>query len=950
MKRIALLVCLVGTVATSFAADTFSWRYYRISNTGIQGDYCEALILDNDGNPWISGYDASFEEGGIAKFIQAENRWLNISNVDYQVIGHPELTGISRVSDFARDGSGGLWMATGRGGLYFNPAMGSASLKRFGDDNSPIAGGWNRGVEVAPDGSVWFCGYSTVWGFGGLSRYIPSTNQWQTFPDYAEGKVAIQPRPGGGYYVWTMKGPEMARYDSVSASWTIYPAVDDAPRTLIGNNVTDGNGNTWMYRWTNATMLESRLDLRRPDGSWVNTPVAPFDGVFNSAAAIRAKGNITYVVDGGGEAWKFNGVSWSSFGKWQNTSSTYDVDFDANENIWVSGVGGAAMYNASTGQWQRYRITNTSQYDFFNNDLTIDPAGGIYACANAGPGYGGMVRFDGQRWIGFNNHHYGLGVDWPFPTDNSTRLYKRPSTGELFVNPMFNGVHIWNGSSFTDTSFGLDTISDMVEDSQGRLWGTAPGSLKLWSGSAWNFVSDLGGFKLRKDPNRAGTVWTMANTTITRTNGSSFYSRDISSFPELDPQSDQFKGFVVAADGTVWIGAYTVNLPDNSVVIRLNPTTNTYTIYRKALGWPFPGEYTMPLAATPDGKIWMQYDSDFLTAQRGLFWFDGTNVGSFPAPPNGEPQWGGLPHAGIVDLEIKPIFSGYELWMSCASRGIAVLTVTNSTHAVTGWVKQNGAAVPGATVKLMQGATLIGTASPDAAGNYRLDVAPGPYTLVPYHPDKLFFPATRNVDVTGPVAGQNFTGANIGPVSITWQYADVVYSDQSRMGTLGLNAVTPVDRDITMSDNSFRLTSPIKVTIPAGQRTANFFVYGVSVSSDTLATVTATHQGLSASATITVRPKPVISTMTLNSAAVKGGIGVAGNVSLDKPAIGPMGMTLSSSNTAVATITPNPTAFANGTSVKPFYCRTFPVATSQVVTFTAQFYGSTKTVNLTVNP
>ena len=45
-------------------------------------------------------------EGGVARFVQAENRWINVSNVDYPVIGHPELTGTTRVSDVAADAQG----------------------------------------------------------------------------------------------------------------------------------------------------------------------------------------------------------------------------------------------------------------------------------------------------------------------------------------------------------------------------------------------------------------------------------------------------------------------------------------------------------------------------------------------------------------------------------------------------------------------------------------------------------------------------------------------------------------------------------------------------------------------------------------------------------------------------------------------------------------------------
>jgi len=679
----SIVILCVATVALAGSASAqapshgaYSWRYYRPTNTGIQGDSCEALWIGADGDPWIGGYDPGFEEGGIAKFVTAQNRWINVSNVDYPVIGHPERTGTARVSDIDVDSAGNLWMATGRGGLMYNPAKGASSLRRFGDDNSPIPGGWNRGVEVAPDGTVWFSSYSTAWGGGGIAQHNPQTKQWQVFESYGGGSLAIQPRPGGGYYVWTMLGIESARYDSTTKVWTVLPKANGNPAYLIGNNLTDSAGNTWMYKWTNADLNEYALDLRLPNGTWANTPHAPFDIPFNSAQALRARGpRQAVVVDGGGEAWQFNGTAWSSLGSWQNSTSNYDVDMDASGNVWVCGSGGAARRDVSTGVWQRYRVTNTSQFDFFNNDLTINPAGGIYACANAASGIGGLVKFDGQRWTGFNNLHYGLGVDWPFPTDNATKVYQRPSTGELVVNPMFNGLHSFNGTSFTDLVVGNDTVNDTIEDSAGRLWATYFGKLLLKTGTGWTQVSDIGFSKLRRDPSLPGTIWAMGDDIIMRTNGTTFFTRHVSDFPFLDTQSDQFKGFAVSADGTVWIGAYTVNLPNNSSVIRLNPTTGTYTTYRYSLGWPFPGQYAMPLAATPDGKVWMQYDSDFLVAQRGLFWFDGTRVGRFPAPPNGEPQWGGLPHAGIADLEVRTYRGGYELWMSCSSRGIAVLNV-----------------------------------------------------------------------------------------------------------------------------------------------------------------------------------------------------------------------------------------------------------------------------------
>lgn len=143
-------VLVAGAAATASAQPQFAWRYYRPGNTGIQGDYCESLWLPPDGNPWVGGYDASFEEGGISQLIHAENRWINISNVDYPEIGHPDNTGVARVSDITADSAGRLWMATGHGALFFDPAIGPASLRRFDENNSGMPGGWCEDVDIAP--------------------------------------------------------------------------------------------------------------------------------------------------------------------------------------------------------------------------------------------------------------------------------------------------------------------------------------------------------------------------------------------------------------------------------------------------------------------------------------------------------------------------------------------------------------------------------------------------------------------------------------------------------------------------------------------------------------------------------------------------------------------------------------------------------------------------------
>ncbi len=679
--RAIVATTLLSVTGLSQAAEpTYAWRYYRPGNTGIQGDYCDSLWVSPNGDPWIGGYDASFEEGGISKLIQSENRWLNVSNIDYPEIGHPENTGTTRARDITPDAQGNLWMGTGRGMLKYNPSIGPSSLKRFGADNSPWPGGWVTNIEMAPDGTIWASGYATVWGGGGLARFNPATSAWTFLGQGRPEMLAITPKPGGGYYVWAADRPgsigETQRFDSATQSWTTIPNLSGNPRNIPSARAVDAAGNMWIHRVL-PNNFDSVLDVRRPDGTWVGVPPIPGGGGF----ALHAFGNMQAIADSEGQIWRFDGTTWIGLGDWGNINWTYDLGIDSTGAVWACGVGGAAKRDPATGVWQRYRVTNTSQYDSFNEGLSIDQAtGDVYACANAGPGAGGMVQFKDGRWIGFNELQYGLGHPWPFPTDNSQEVFFRPSTGTVIANPTFNSTWSFNGTTWSKLNGGSDTVVGYVEDSQNRLWGLGEYfSLGTYqSGTFNNYSIAAWGQRIQKDPDRPGTVWANAGYEVARTDGVYRFSRTIDDFPQLTSQSDTFSGLAVDAGGVAWLGC-TVMFGaggDGGALIKLDADTGAYTMLRYDQGWPFPGQFVSPLAVTPDGRVWMQYDSDFLTAKRGLCWYDGTNVGDFPAPPFGDPQWGGLPHAQISSFEVKPLPDGYELWMVCKSRGIAVLTVT----------------------------------------------------------------------------------------------------------------------------------------------------------------------------------------------------------------------------------------------------------------------------------
>lgn len=62
-----LILTIVGSAQLSAQPPDYLWRYYTTGNTGIQGDYVEAVWIDHDGDPYIAAYTPGWEEGGFAK-------------------------------------------------------------------------------------------------------------------------------------------------------------------------------------------------------------------------------------------------------------------------------------------------------------------------------------------------------------------------------------------------------------------------------------------------------------------------------------------------------------------------------------------------------------------------------------------------------------------------------------------------------------------------------------------------------------------------------------------------------------------------------------------------------------------------------------------------------------------------------------------------------------------
>lgn len=672
MKIIRPLLFLAITIPLLLSAQKseMNWRYYRPGNTGIQGDYATALWLDEVGNPYIAANTGNWGEGGFAVFNVLQDQWSNFSNVDYPVLGSFEDADV-QLLDIVEDHNHNLWMGNYSGALFFNPTEGIGSAIRYTSANSQLQGN-TYDVDVAPDGSIWFAG-------NGTSRYDPVTGEWQHWPD-GNVRLSVQTKPDGSYLVWTADYyyGYVTVYNSTSQEYTTYlPETSGQIAGLPGKDCSDDSGNFWALRMGTGGDFET-LEYQQPDGTWVY-PEPPYINVSFYIDAFKAFGNRkAAMVLASGEVWLFDGSNWNNLGTWRPGTNNLAVDVDANSNVWVCGIEGAAMYKASTGEWQRYRITNTSQIDYFVQDMTFDNEGNIWMSGNAGSGVGGFQKFDGEHWTGFNPYTYGLGHDFPFLADNTQAVTFRPSNNSIVFNPTFSGIYAWNGQDYDSIEPILSTSKGFAEDSGGRLW-----SLEEYFGvryyddisGEWNRFEITGwGQKITKDPVLPSTIWAMADFEVRRTNGVNNFSMKIEDFPS----GDSFTGLALDSTGSVWVGTWSQFNSNGSTLVHMNPSENEFQIWEHDNGWPFEGEHVRPLLVSPDGKLWLQYDSEYPSEIAGICSFDGTTVVNYPSAPGGIPQWGGLPNSTIKDAELRVTETGYELWLSCLGRGIAVLKISYS--------------------------------------------------------------------------------------------------------------------------------------------------------------------------------------------------------------------------------------------------------------------------------
>lgn len=173
-------------------------------------------------------------------------------------------------------------------------------------------------------------------------------------------------------------------------------------------------------------------------------------------------------------------------------------------------------------------------------------------------------------------------------------------------------------------------------------------------------------------------------------------------------------------------------------------------------------------------------------------------------------------------------------------------------------------------------------------------------------------------------------------------------------GTVTISEPAPVGGTIvSLSSNNAAATVGSSVTVPANATSVNFNVTTSVVGSDTPFTITATLNGLPATAngTVIAGAPPTLSTLTLSKASVVSASSdsVSGTVTLSGPAAADTPVSLSSSVTTAATVPATVTVLA-GNSTANFAITPVAVTSTKSTVITATLNAVSKTATLTVLP
>jgi hypothetical protein len=168
--------------------------------------------------------------------------------------------------------------------------------------------------------------------------------------------------------------------------------------------------------------------------------------------------------------------------------------------------------------------------------------------------------------------------------------------------------------------------------------------------------------------------------------------------------------------------------------------------------------------------------------------------------------------------------------------------------------------------------------------------------------------------------------------------------------TLALNGLPPAGGAVvSLTSTSPSVNPPANVAVAPGNASVSFNVPTNAVATTTIVSLTATWNGQSAQAQLTLHPQQPPASLTLSPTTTTGSQGSFATVTLASPATQDVQLPINSSNAVVANVD-NFVTIPAGTSSGGFNIWTTPVTALTAVTISVSGAAVTKSATLTVSP
>jgi ligand-binding sensor domain-containing protein len=604
------------------------WKIYKPTNTGAQGDYSFGVAVDAAGRLWANGHDPIWDEGGAVMY---DGRvWHNWSTVD-SAVPDEELT------SFNVDSSGNVWCASTAGLSKFD-GQSWTTYNRSNQPGFPCEAVTDIDVDSA--GRVWFALSSVDSNAGGVGRFDgDSFKFWNSYtglpwPGHTEYVLSIGCGPGGVVYAGAA-GVGVARYEN--GIWTY---LSDSVTGDVDAIVVDSTGVAW---------FAMQVLLSYDQGVWSDHG---FSGSLPILGLARRKAGGVWVGAPNG-LFSYSNGTWTSM-NWPG-SFCYAAAESPDGSVWAGGIGGIAHY--SGGRWVLYNTQNVGLTNRWINGIDFDSNHNVWVSTSGG----GIDRFDGETWMGFNPYNGGM-FPWPYPTD-AVQASVEGTDGNIWVGTYGQGVAVWDGSDWIRRYMETWVIDDIVRDSTGGLWCMASSGLYHFEGDTWrrfDFLnSPLPSYVTGVCADEGGYVWVTNLGGLFRTDGVNweFWTPESAGMPGTGNCTSPAR----APDGTLWMEAAVGTGDPRSALLHLRPDDTTWTVYDSTNS---PLEAWGVVAVTGQNVVWVGYSRDTYPPRGGVARFDGSNWTLYDR--DNSP----LPGEAIYDISID---WNDNPWISCASEGMAVI-------------------------------------------------------------------------------------------------------------------------------------------------------------------------------------------------------------------------------------------------------------------------------------